>query len=449
MATNPYMAGANIPSGGVSTGGGVAAYWPDGKYSGTGMSNVNIPSGGVNTIGSMKNYGNPSFDPNAPQAVQTTGGYAPAGSVGQVAPGSMGSTNAMATQSYGGPAQNLGMGQMRTDWNSYFDGAKPGSSTAWGGGTLTMGDNGEAKYAAQGALNGGTTINRNSIDNPNSLQSLMAQAPGIAQQWKQQYGVDAGLNANDQNYWSNALSQQGRTQTAQPAPQPAPQGQPQAQNPYMAPQGGNLGMTPQALPMQGQPSQGGTPAFDSGRTNPWIAAQGQALTAQSNQNLRQNILPGIGQGAQAAGMYGSSRQGIAEGQAMGNAQTGLNSALAGLYSNAYGQDQQYDLGLRSNDLGFANLDANINNSNFSNQMQGANFGLSVYDRMNGYGLQDITNATNMQNTPINYFNQFNQNANNIAGQGGTSTSSQNNPGNPYIGALGGLQLGSQLFGGKP
>jgi hypothetical protein len=206
-------------------------------------------------------------------------------------------------------------------------------------------------------------------------------------------------------------------------------------------------MTPQGQPSQ--QSQGmQTPAFDSGRSNPWIAAQGQALTAQSNQNLMQNVLPSIGRGAQAAGMYGSSRQGTAEGQAMGNAQTGLNSALAGMYSQAYGQDQQYDLGLRSNDLGFANLDANINNSNFNNQLQGANFGLSVYDRMNGYGQQDITNATNMQNTPLNYFNQFNNNANAIAGQGGTSTNSQTNPGNPYIGALGGLQLGSQLFGGK-
>ena len=240
-----------------------------------------------------------------------------------------------------------------------------------------------------------------------------------------------------------------------------------------------------------------------GGSNPYVMNQAKALQASSNQNLQQNILPGIGQGAQAAGMYGSSRQGIAQGQAIGNAQTGLDSATANLYSNAYSQDQnaqlqrdqmanqrsiadmqnttqlksidnqytlgnktadnsynlgmgnldlgrtqaanQYNLGLRSSDLGFANLDANIAQNNFGNQLAGANFGLGVYDRMNGYGQQDIQNSTNMQNTPMNYFNQFNNNANAIAGQGGTSTSSQNNPGNPYIGALGGLQLGSQLF----
>ena len=209
-------------------------------------------------------------------------------------------------------------------------------------------------------------------------------------------------------------------------------------NPYMAPQSTNLGMT-QPAPAA-QPTQPST----LGR-NPWLQQQGQALQAQSNQNLMQNVLPSIGRGAQAAGMYGSSRQGTAEGQAIGNAQTGLNSALAGMYSQSYGQDQSYDLGLRGNDLGFANLDANINQNNFGNQLQSANFGLGVYDRMNSYGQQDISNSTNMQNTPLNYFNQFNQNANAIAGQGGTSTSSQNNPGNPYIGALGGLQLGSQLF----
>lgn len=247
----------------------------------------------------------------------------------------------------------------------------------------------------------------------------------------------------------------------------------------------NLGMggsQGQSAMQGGQTAQSSTqttsqPSAQFGR-NPWIAQQAQALQAQSNQNLQQNVLPGIGRGAQAAGMYGSSRQGIAEGQAMGNAQTGLNSAIANLYSQSYGQDQQYDLasrgldnsfklgmgnldlnrtqannsydlGLRSNDLGFANLDANINQQNFGNQLQSANFGLGVYDRMNGYNQQNIQNATNMQNTPVNYFNQFNQNANAIAGQGGTSTNSQVNPGNPYIGALGGLQLGSQLFGGKP
>ena len=317
--------------------------------------------------------------------------------------------------------QNLGMGAMRNDWNSYFDGAKPGASTAWGGGTLTMGDNGEAKYSAQGALNGGTTINRNSIDNPASLQMLMAQAPGIAQQWKQQYGMDSGLNANDQAYWNNTLAQQGN----QPVAAANTQATAQPAQPMQ-----NLGMSTPQSSAQGAPQTG---------RNPYLQQVGQAMQAQSNQNLQQNVLPGIGQGAQAAGMYGSSRQGTAEGIAMGNAQTGLNSALANMYSQGYGQDQSYDLGLRNNNLGYANLDAN-------NQQFGANFGLQSQNYQNQWANNSLNAANQMAQTPINQFNNFNNNASQIAGQG--QTTSQTNQGNPWLGAIGGAQLGSQ-FGVKP
>lgn len=264
-----------------------------------------------------------------------------------------------------------------------------------------------------------------------------------------------------------------------------------------------------------------------GGSNPYVQNQANALQASSNQNLKQNILPGIGQGAQAAGMYGSSRQGIAEGQAMGNAQTGLDSATANLYSNAYAQDQNaqlqrdqmsnqmgiasmqnataqrgqdqsyglgqgnlalnnrqadnsynlglgnlgvankqadnsfalgqgqlynqaqsnsnsYDLGLRGNDLGFANLDANIGQNNFNNQMQGAQFGMSVYDRMNAYSQQGTANGTQMQQTPINQFNGFNNNVTALAGQGGNNVVAQQGS---VLGA--GLGAGAATYGMFP
>ena len=163
------------------------------------------------------------------------------------------------------------------------------------------------------------------------------------------------------------------------------------------------------------------------------------MQAQSNQNLQQNVLPGIGQGAQAAGMYGSSRQGTAEGIAMGNAQTGLNSALANMYSQGYGQDQSYDLGLRNNNLGYANLDAN-------NQQFGANFGLQSQNYQNQWANNSLNAANQMAQTPINQFNNFNGNASQIAGQG--ESQSKTNQSNPWLGFLGGAQIGSQ-FGGKP
>lgn len=86
-----------------------------------------------------------------------------------------------------------------------------------------------------------------------------------------------------------------------------------------------------------------------------------ALTAQSNQNLAQNVMPGINQGAQQAGQYGGTRQGIAQGVAAGNAQTGLNTALAGLYSQAYGQDQNFYTQQRGQDQSGVQLGANLYN----------------------------------------------------------------------------------------
>jgi hypothetical protein len=80
-----------------------------------------------------------------------------------------------------------------------------------------------------------------------------------------------------------------------------------------------------------------------GASNPYVANQATALQNASNQNLQQNVMPGIGQGAQMAGGYGGSRQGIAQGVAAGNAQTGVDSATANLYSNAYAQDQNAQL----------------------------------------------------------------------------------------------------------
>jgi hypothetical protein len=295
----------------------------------------------------------------------------------------------------------------QSDWanNPYWNTTKAGDVTAYGGGNLTRNADGTTTYAAQGQ--NPYTFGQNT--NPTEIAQ---NSQGIANEWSKTYG-----------------------------------GTPWAQN---------LGMGAGAA----QPGTSATGAASSGSfgNNPWLQQQGAAMQAASNKNLQQNILPGIGQGAMASGMYGSSRQGAAEGRAMADAQTGLNSALANMYSQSYGQDQQYDLGtrglqnqyslgmgnlalgnkqaqnsydlsnrsmqnqydlgLRNNDLGFANLDANIAQQNFGNQLAGANFGLGIYDRMNGYNAQATNNGTQMQNTPLNYFNQFNANTMQAAGTGG-------------------------------
>ena len=108
-------------------------------------------------------------------------------------------------------------------------------------------------------------------------------------------------------------------------------------------------MQPQQQPYQ-------APQFGRNENTRFLA---DALTEQSNQNLSQNVMPGISQGAQLAGQYGGSRQGVAEGIAAGNAQSGLNASIAGLYSQAYGQDQNFYTQQRGQDQDGVRLGADL------------------------------------------------------------------------------------------
>lgn len=109
-----------------------------------------------------------------------------------------------------------------------------------------------------------------------------------------------------------------------------------------------------------------------------------------------------------------------------------------------GQSNSFNLGLRNNDLGFANLDANINQRNFDNSMTGANFGLNVWDRANGYNNAATQTAGGIYNNPQNQYGYWSGQAGNQGGIGGTSSGSSTLPGgNPWAGALGGWMIGNQ------
>ena len=200
------------------------------------------------------------------------------------------------------------------------------------------------------------------------------------------------------------------------------------------------------MPAPGSPG-GGTM---SGQ-NPYLSQMGDALTQTMTRNWQRNVQPQIASSAMAAGGYGGSRQGVIEANSANDLNQGIGSALAGLYGNGYNTSLQYDLGVKNNQLGFgnlglgyANLDRNINNDNNSWQLQGANFGLGVYDRVQQGNQAGIQAGTNIQNTPMNYWSQFGNQANSF-GQGyGTTTGSTSQQGSPTMGALGGAQLGSQI-----
>lgn len=219
-----------------------------------------------------------------------------------------------------------------------------------------------------------------------------------------------------------------------PTPMPKPQGQDSMGF-------GAVGSQP-GSPTSG--SLGNVQAMGGGfQQNPYLPQMFDAVTNQVTTNFNRNVMPRVQSQMAAGGGYGGSRQGVIEANAMRDMNETLANSLAGLAGNAYGQGLNYDLGLRGNDLGYANLDANIAQNNFNNQLTGANFGLGLYDRLQMGNQAGIGAGTNIQNTPLNYWNQFG-NQYNAIGQGFASQSTSGGGGNPIAGALGGWQLGSQF-----
>lgn len=204
--------------------------------------------------------------------------------------------------------------------------------------------------------------------------------------------------------------------------------------------------------VSGSWSSGGGSMSSNFAMNPYLQEMGDRMAGTMTNNWQRQVQPQIASGAMAAGGYGGSRQGVVEANSANDLNNGIGSALASLYGNGYNTGLQYDLGLKNNQLGYANLDRNISNDNNNWQLQGANFGLGVYDRLQQGNQIGVNAGTNMQNTPQNYWNNFSNGANSI-GQGyGTSTGTQNMPGSPVMGALGGAQLGSQVanwWGSQP
>lgn len=183
----------------------------------------------------------------------------------------------------------------------------------------------------------------------------------------------------------------------------------------------------------------GSLGFGQSPSNPYLASQAGAIANTATRNLQNNILPGIQSGAVAAGGYGGSRQGIAEGNAIGQTNQDITNATSNLYGNAYAQDQNYNLGLGTLYNQSRNLD-----------QQGAQIGANLTNSANtGYVAQGagVTGVGNTQqqapwtvtNNAGNAFSQF-------AGLGGSQINTQNGStlGGIVGGALGGAQLINNL-----
>jgi hypothetical protein len=267
-----------------------------------------------------------------------------------------------------------------------------------------------------------------------------SNANDIAAAYREWSGSNGGDTTENQRAAEGYLSNLGIGSGAIRDAYTAYKGQQQPQQPQQQPQ--NLGIGGSYNPQQ----------------NPYLGQMGRDIGSQMFDNWSRTQMPSIRSGAMAAGGFGGSRQGVVEANGMNDMNRQYGQALTSMYGNDWSQQQgrnlqqqglnnSYDLGLRSSDLGFANLDANINQNNFGNQMQAANFGMGVYGMMNGMNQQGINSGTQMQNTPLDYQKYFTNSANATGGMGGTQTGTVGSSSNPTMQGLGLYQYGSQNGGG--
>lgn len=177
------------------------------------------------------------------------------------------------------------------------------------------------------------------------------------------------------------------------------------------------------------------------QANPFFASTAQALINPLADTLQQQILPGIDSGAVQAGQVGSSRQGIAQGNAINSFNRAASDALAKFGSNAFGQ------GLNTFTQTLAQAPS----------VQGV--GLQPSQILSGTGdvlnqqQQALINAnleqfTQEQNRSVNNLNQFAGIAGaNFNGSGAIIPGSPESGG--IAGALGGAALGGTLGAAIP
>jgi hypothetical protein len=172
--------------------------------------------------------------------------------------------------------------------------------------------------------------------------------------------------------------------------------------------------------------------------NPYLNSMAGNLARTATNTLQRQVLPGIRGQAVAAGGVGGSRQGVAEGLAVGGTMDALGGALTNLYGNAYGQDQQYDLANQR-------IGLDTYNSNQQWMRAGQNDQLNALNMMMGWQGQGVNLANQQQQQPMQNWQQFANTGSQLGGMGASNT--QTMQGNPWLGALGGMQLGTKLFGG--
>lgn len=176
-------------------------------------------------------------------------------------------------------------------------------------------------------------------------------------------------------------------------------------------------------------------------SNPYLKAQGDAITRTATDNLLETILPAIRSGStQAGGMYsgGNTKSGVAEGLAVGKTNQDITDALAKLYGGAYQQGLSTLSGAVSN-----------NPSVLAQQLVGATTASGVGAEQQAAEQAQITDAYQrwmiQQQLPFMKASDLFGLISGMPGATGTSTVTGAPGGsNPLMGGLGGAAMGAQI-----
>lgn len=186
-------------------------------------------------------------------------------------------------------------------------------------------------------------------------------------------------------------------------------------------------------------------------TNPYLSNIAQDNFTLANRNLMENVMPAIGSGASAAGQYGGSRQGIAQGLAASRMNQDVTMANNQMFGNAYQQAQNNMAGAANTLGGFGMNAASTNATNTLNnnsqrlgQMTAATDMLNTGNNMQNTAIKNSLDLSNYGNTYANNaLGQYAGIASQLGGMGGQSTQPYYT--NPGAGLLGGALAGSQIF----
>ena len=133
-------------------------------------------------------------------------------------------------------------------------------------------------------------------------------------------------------------------------------------------------------------------ALSGSPNNPWLDQQANGIVDKITRNYQENIAPATRAGAEMAGQYGSSRQGIAEGVQ----QRGMNDDIANTLANLYGaanESAQNRAASTAALLAGQSQQANLANAGYQQQANLANQGVYADALRMGMGADQFnTNA---------------------------------------------------------